>query len=581
MDTETAVDRVPGTPGVVGMAPVSPRIGSAIHKVPLLLFFALLLLYTLTLQTSLSSDCIPNAYLPLSVLKHGSISLGFFSELYARGRPYFLVPYGGGLHSIFGIGAPLFALPFYLPFLFRDSTPSFTTLIYVSKLAASFYVSLSAALLFAALRRLTTQRRALLITTVYALATPAFCTASQALWQHGPSLFLLSLGIYLLVRGIERPRWSAWPALPLGISVLVRTTNLVFLPPVIIYLGWKKRRELPWFLLLLLPGALATAFYNHAAYGSVFRFPLMAPKYLLPAGEFMAYNEYNGFWRTPFLTGFFGNLISPSRGLLAISPVLILAFLGPATLISKSFRKDRSYTELALCFFAAFLLQLLLVAKKTDWTGGSSFGNRLLIDTLPFLVFLILPAMEFVGEHARQAVRKCAWSIFILLFAVSFALQLEGIIPYDRGSWDLQGPIDRRAWDWHDSQVAFYLKHPEPVVPPLVREITGKAPGVADLEIGVLEGRPYLRFRMSEYAKIIWKVISMQDAETEFSLPFYAAKGENELLFAEEYFGENGREAMERLIRMLAMPCRHEFVVMDPLTGVENRHLLVTSAIPP
>ncbi len=129
--------------------------GARSLKRPFLLFLAFLLLYNLTLESPLTSDCMPNMYLPFSMLKHGSISLSFFQELYIAGRPYYLVPFREGLHSIFGIGTALFALPFFLPFAFGRSIPSFLTIIYVSKLAASFYVALSAAILYAALRRIT------------------------------------------------------------------------------------------------------------------------------------------------------------------------------------------------------------------------------------------------------------------------------------------------------------------------------------------------------------------------------------------------------------------------------------------
>ena len=92
---------------------------------PFLLFLIFLFVYTITLETSYTRDCMPNMYLPLSMIKHGSISLTFYPMLYAAERPYFLVPYHDGLHSIFGIGAPILALPFYIPFLFLESTPSF------------------------------------------------------------------------------------------------------------------------------------------------------------------------------------------------------------------------------------------------------------------------------------------------------------------------------------------------------------------------------------------------------------------------------------------------------------------------
>ena len=191
-----------------------------------------------------------------------------------------------------------------------------------------------------------------------------------------------------------------------------------------------------------------------------------------------------------------------------------------------------------------------------------------------------MPVMEYIGNSTQRAARRLAWSSLTLLFAVSLALQLVGIIPYDRGSWDLKGPLEELAWNWTDSQTVFYLKHPEPVVPPLIREITGRAPRLEGVEIGLLDGRPHLRFSMSEFARLVWKVTPRQGGGAEFSLPFLASKGENELVFEEDYFGENGPEAMERLALQLAEPCRHEFVVIDTLTGVEERHVIETSGVP-
>lgn len=401
-------------------------------KGPFLLFLVLFLLYTLTLESPLTADCMPNMYLPLSILRHGSISLSFFPELYAAGRPYYLVPFQGGLHSIFGIGAALFALPFYLPLAFGESTPSFITLIYISKLAASFYAALSAALLYAALRRITARKWALSIALVYALATPTFCTSSQALWQHPPSQFLLALAIYLLVRGREERRFTALAGLPLGFAVLVRTTNLVFVFPLLLYVAWKKRPELAGFLLCLLPAALVTGVYNHVAYGAFYRFPVMAPKYLLPVEEFSKYNEFGGYWRTSFPVGFFGNLVSPSRGLFFISPVL-LASLPGAWFLCRNRKRDGRVVLFA-CFLLAFLAQLLLVSKKTDWTGGLSFGNRLLLDALPFLVFLLVPFLEALPKIPGGWKRASIFGLLAFLLAVSVLFQLVGIFSYDRGS---------------------------------------------------------------------------------------------------------------------------------------------------
>ena len=540
-----------------------------------LLFLLFLVVYNITLETSFSRDCMPNMYLPVAMIKHGSISLSFFPELYAAGRPYFLVPFNSGLHSIFGIGAPLFALPFYLPLLLFKNPPSFTTLIYLSKFVAACYVALSAAVLFAAMRRVTRERWALLITLIYGFATAAFCTSSQALWQHAPSQFLLSLTVYFLVRGEENPRFAALAALPLSFSVLVRTTNLVFIIPVLFYIIWRKRPQLPGFILMLLPGAIITAWYNQVAYGAFYRFPLTAPKYLLPASEFSAYNEFGGFWKTPFLTGFGGNLISPSRGLFITSPILLVAIFGVAVLIWKRKDVEKSLFSLGICFFIAFLAQLLLISKKTDWTGGLSFGNRLLLDTLPFLVFLLIPSLEYYGRLGKTVGKAFAKAAFIVLLCLSLLVQIEGIISYDRGSWDLQGPLEQLAWNAKDNQFFFYLKRPRPVVPPLIKQVTGEPARLSSVQIDILNGLLYLHFHLTELAILQWYIMEPVSGEKVYLFEFYGSKGGNDFMVTSEDLSvaENllGPEFLKNLI---SSSPSYEVVVIDPLTGVNKAYLI-------
>jgi len=538
-----------------------------------LIFLALFVVYNLTLQTSFTRDTMPNMYLPLSMLKHGSISLSFFPELYAAGRPYFIVPYNGGMHSIFGIGAPFFALPFYLPFLLAEGIPSFTTLIYVSKFAASFYVALSAALLYAALRRLTGERWAVIIALICGLATPTFATSSQALWQHAPSQFLVCLTIYLLVLGRERPRLTALAGLPLGFAVLVRTTNLVFILPVLVYVLWERRSQILGFAAALLPGAVITAVYNHVAYGAFYRFPLMAPKYLLPASEFSKYNESAGYWQTPFMTGFWGNLISPSRGLLIISPVLLLAFAGLAILIWKKRELWGETFPLYICFFLAFLFELMLISKKTAWTGGASFGNRLLLDTLPFLCFLFVPAFEYYEKSMKPSGKSLAKGAFAVLLLVSLLFQVEGIVSYDRGSWNSQGNTEELAWSVTNSQLVFFIKNPHPVTPPIIKQCREEPANLSSFGMDILGGTPHLFFSLSEYAILRIYIVPPQEDTKIFLVEIRGMKGRNDLLItASDLNMLENFDDLESLKALIETHPSYEVTVIDPLIGVSKTY---------
>jgi len=549
--------------------------GTRSLKRPFLLFLAFLLLYNLTLESPLTSDCMPNMYLPFSMLKHGSISLSFFQELYIAGRPYYLVPFREGLHSIFGIGTALFALPFFLPFAFGRSIPSFLTIIYVSKLAASFYVALSAAILYVALRRITEEKWAVLISLAYGIATPAFCTSSQALWQHAPSQFLLALTAYLLVRGKESRFFTALAGIPLGLSVLVRTTNLVFIPPLLLYVLWKRRSEAVAFLLCMLPAGAITAFYNQVAYGAFYRFPLMAPKYLLPASEFSKYNESGGFWQTNFFVGFFGNLISPSRGLFCISPILLLAAAGMFLLFKLRKECDADRSALLACFFLAFVAQLLLVSKKTDWTGGLSFGNRLLVDTLPFLVFLFVPLCAYFGKIQRKPTRRLLLCLAVILFLISVFFQLEGVFSYDRGSWDIWNQPEGSMWSIGKSQLLFYLQRPDIFIPPLVKHMSGEPVRIGSFEVDVSRGLPRLRFRLSELVFMRWYAIPPEGTERIPLFQLYGIKGENDLLITEEDLaGIPGGHDPDYLRDLIVTSASLEVEVTEPLSDIKKTYRL-------
>jgi len=547
----------------------------------LLLFLALLILYNITLKINFSNDITPNMYLPISMIKHGSITLNHFPQLYASGTPYYLYPYQGSYYSAYGIGTSLFAAPFYLPLLLFQEMPSYITILYLSKFVAAFYAALSAVFLFAAIRRLTKEKWALIISLIYALLTPVFCTSSQALWQHAPSLFLISLAIYFLVRGEENPLYTALSGLPLGLAVLVRTNNLVVVASFIIYIVWKKRSQVGSFLLWLLPGALITALYNYLATGAFYTFPLMARMKYFPSGELYKIPESAGFWGTPFWKGFFGNLISPSRGVLITAPVLLVALFGIVCLFINKDSSQRKYRYLYYCFALSFLFHLLLISKWTSWAGGFSFGNRLLIDALPFLCMLFIPAFDFYADIKKPVTKSALSIIFILLIIFSVVIQVEGIISYDGDSWSL-GPesAEEMAWKVRDNQFFFYLKNPEPVVPPLIKNLTGDPARLSSLRLELSDVYPHFDFHLSEFAIVKWYVIPPDSGGEKFNLvATYFSKGENSLVITDEdqvtiaeMIGYEGDIQSQKAYLFEASG--HVFEVVDPLTSVRKYYYL-------
>ena len=87
------------------------------------------------------------------------------------------------------------------------------------------------------------------------------------------------------------------------------------------------------------------------------------------------------------LDGIPGLLVSPGRGLLLYSPVLLFAIAGAVI-----GRRQALYRWCA----AAFVAYLIVVANVAQWWGGEGFGARKLAEALPLLAVLLVPAVDAI-----------------------------------------------------------------------------------------------------------------------------------------------------------------------------------------
>src|SRR5690606_23020586 len=109
--------------------------------------------------------------------------------------------------------------------------------------------------------------------------TPAWSTASRGLWQHGPTILLFATALLLLVRAEDRPGRAALAAIPLGLALAVRPTNLF--PSLILtaYVAVRHRGELLRWVAFGGLAIAAVAAVHLATYG------LLVPPYYLPSNQ--------------------------------------------------------------------------------------------------------------------------------------------------------------------------------------------------------------------------------------------------------------------------------------------------------
>ena len=421
------------------------------RRTALALFFAISIVYQFPLIYNLfykpffnwapGIDIASTSLLPLSLLGRGDFFLDQFQEFANQNyrQPYFLAEVNGRTVSRFPVVAAVLAIPFYGVPLGTDwiANSGYEWLPYpwsafiVARFSAAFMVALAVVMFFFCARKLADRNTSLAVAFIFGLATSVWSTATQGLWQHTPSLLLQLIGIWFILRGRDKGAMAVAPgALFFSAATIARQNDALPALLFTIYIVIEYRAVLWRWIAWAIPPALLAIIYNTIYNGS----PLV-----------FGYQE--GLQQTmglPRLDGIAGLFLSPSRGLLIYSPFFIFSLLGWQQ-ISKT--SDRDFYVLAALIFAA---SVLFLSTFQAWDGGWGYGTRLMVDVLPYAVFLLIPAVTRLQGMGR--------STFWGLVACAVVLQGFGLWDYGaRWHWHWEG-WTYNVWDIAENEPLFYLK---------------------------------------------------------------------------------------------------------------------------
>ena len=349
--------------------------------------------------------------------------------------------------NTFGIGAPLAGLPMYaLLDLFVDIETDRFWWWYGAALTASLLVAAAALFVFLTARRLVRPAPALLVAIAFALGSCAWPVSSQALWQHPAATFCLSLGAWFLVRSETRRGAAAWCGAAFGMAVLCRPTTAVVVLCAGVYLLLVDRRRCAAYVLGGLPFAAALAAYNSFYFGN----PLVFGQTAVAGSVALWKTGSAEIWQSAWRESLPGLLISPARGLLWFSPVLILGLAGAVQV----WRQPRYRILIPLQVGA--VLVILVAGKWFDWWGGSTLGYRSIVDITPFLALLLIPVIE------RLIAGRTTRALFAVVLVWSVAVQFTGAYSYSLLGWsDLWRDHERHEyaslWRWDRPQIGYHL----------------------------------------------------------------------------------------------------------------------------
>lgn len=326
----------------------------------------------------------------------------------------------------------------------------------VEVVIASLVVALAAVFIYLTGSESMSHRRALVLAFVFAFCTPAWSTGSRALWQHGPSMLLIGIAIWLAVVARRRPGVAQYIGAPLMLALFVRPTNFIPLAFFTVFVGMYFRRYVVRYILWSVPVAVGFCLASFVTYGTI----------LAPYAFAKRANAPGLAIHPEMLDAFVGNMLSPARGLIIFTPVFLFCLYAIVRRVADPYER-----ALKLLMVAIIAGHWLLISLYEDWWGGHSFGPRYFSDLTPIFVFLLAPSIAVLCRppHIRHT------AAFLVLAGASFFIHYRGATVWATMEWNMTPNIrehPQRIWQWNDLQflrglgAKASLPEPVPAGPP-------------------------------------------------------------------------------------------------------------------
>lgn len=249
------------------------------------------------------------------------------------------------------------------------------------------------AVLFLLLAPVTGRRRAVLASLFVALATPTWSVSADALWPHAPGQALLLAAVLAL-----RNRW--YPAyLPLLLMATLTRPVLVLLGAVLVLHHLRRSERVP---------AAVAAVSVVIAVGGLVGWNLLVFGRISLTGGYGNIRDGHALPLLGELVELPAAVLSPLRGVLVVTPLVLLALLG----LRRTWSQVPDHFRVAAVAGALVLLATFQLAPADG--GDGYYGYRLPIEGLTLLAPALVVTLGAWASTARRragAAATATWSV--------------------------------------------------------------------------------------------------------------------------------------------------------------------------
>lgn len=404
------------------------------YKFIIFVSFLIFLLSALNIKNSrVNSDSFGVLLTSQSIIENGTIKLDSYST---DDYKYQLHEKNGHKYYYFPLGSSISSLPFV--FVATKLLPLDMTVRIHEAAMQKFITSLIAIAIVMLLYKIASfylnKMPSMLIAFLFWLGTSLSSTLLTALWNQSFASLYAVIAVYLTLKIIKENNKNLWVllAIVLFMAYLTRPTMSLMSVSIIFFLFLNNQKTISIKISLFL-----FAFLCLFSLFSFYEYNQLLPDYYLPKRL-----ENNSFW-----VALYGNLLSPSRGILIFSPFLILFLIN----IDKVFFMFK-YNKHLLLFAGWVILHLVAISKFPHWWGGWSYGPRFMMDVLIPIYYLFILLIVEIKKDGNNIRYKLNLFVILLTFMVSiFIHSYQGLLNAYTKEWNKNPNIDvhpEYLFDW-------------------------------------------------------------------------------------------------------------------------------------